>query len=126
MAKPGAFEQITNGMPKSQVEAVLGSPSTTASVKFQGDSYYYITSTTKARAFLTPQEIDRQVIAVRFDKNDQVQSFGQYGLADGRVIDINTNTTPVVGDDLTILQNIFKGLLNSKAGPGGPILNSKL
>src|SRR4051812_23750724 len=37
MAKPGAFAQIHEGMPKSEVEATLGSPSTTASVKFNGD-----------------------------------------------------------------------------------------
>lgn len=115
MAKPGAFEQIGNGMPKSEVESILGSPSTTASVKLQGDSYYYITSTTESRAFLTPRETSREVIAVRFDGNDQVTSFGQYGLEDGRVINISSRQTPVVGVELTILQQIFRGILN--AGP---------
>ncbi|HUR42828.1 MAG TPA: outer membrane protein assembly factor BamE [Aestuariivirga sp.] len=126
VAKPGAFGQISNGMAKSEVEGILGSPSTTASVNFQGDSYYYITSTTKGRAFLRPKETDREVIAVRFDKNDQVQSFAQYGLDDGRIIDVNTRKTAVVGEDLGILKNIFRGLLNSKAGPGGSMLKRKI
>jgi len=117
VAKPGAFGQITNGMAKTEVEGILGSPSTTASVNYQGDSYYYITSTTKGRAFLRPKETNREVIAVRFDQNDQVQSFAQYGLDDGRIIDVNTRETPVVGEDLGILKNIFRGILNSKAGP---------
>ena len=121
VAKPGAFGQINNGMAKTEVEGILGSPSTTASVNFQGDSYYYITSITKGRAFLRPKETNREVIAVRFDQNDQVQSFAQYGLEDGRIIDVNTRKTPVVGEDLGILRNIFRGLLNSKAGPSvGP------
>src|SRR5437870_4668362 len=84
-AKPGAFSQIQQGMPKSEVEATLGSPSTTASIKFQGDSYYYISDVTEQTAFLNPQEIKREVIAIRFDPGDKVASFGQYGLEDGRV-----------------------------------------
>ncbi|MBC8036637.1 MAG: outer membrane protein assembly factor BamE [Rhizobiales bacterium] len=126
VAKPGAFAQINNGMAKSEVEGILGSPSTTASVNLQGDSYYYITSITEGRAFLLPKETSREVIAVRFDKNDQVQSFAQYGLEDGRIIDVNSRKTPVVGEDLSILQNIFRGMLNSKAGPGGSMLERKL
>lgn len=115
MARPGAFEQIGNGMAKSEVEGILGSPSTTASVKLQGDSYYYITSVTESRAFLTPRETSREVIAVRFDGNDQVTSFGQYGLEDGRVINVSSRQTPVAGLELSILQQIFRGILS--AGP---------
>ena len=125
VAKPGAFQQVSNGMSKTEVEATLGSPSTTASVKYQGDSYYYITSITEGRSFLTPKETSREVIAVRFNQSDQVQSFAQYGLEDGRIVNINSRTTPVVGADLGILKNIFRGLLNSNAGPGGPMLGRK-
>jgi outer membrane protein assembly factor BamE (lipoprotein component of BamABCDE complex) len=126
IAKPGAFSQISNGMPKSEVEAVLGSPSTTASIKYQGDSYYYITSITEGRPVLGPKEINREVIAIRFDKQDQVQSFAQYGLEDGRIVAMNGNQTPVVGEDLGILQAIFRGLGNTNLGPSGPMLGRKL
>jgi outer membrane protein assembly factor BamE (lipoprotein component of BamABCDE complex) len=117
LAKPGAFAQVHEGMPKSEVEGILGSPSTTASLNYQGDSYYYISSTTEQRAFLNPTEVDRQVVAIRFDKNDQVASLGQYGLEDGKVIDINSRTTPTRGRELTILQQLFGDI--GKPGPGG-------
>jgi outer membrane protein assembly factor BamE (lipoprotein component of BamABCDE complex) len=120
LAKPGAFGQVHEGMAKSEVEGILGSPSTTASVNFQGDSYYYISSTTEQRAFLNPSEVDRQVIAVRYDRNDQVASLGQYGLEDGKVIDINSRTTPTRGRELTILQQLFGNI--GKPGPGGIIV----
>ena len=119
-ARPGAFSQISEGMAKSEVEGILGSPSTTASVNFQGDSYYYITSTTESRAFLKPVETKREVIAIRFDKSDQVTSFAQYGLEDGRIVNMNDRTTPVAGGELTILQDIFRGILRSSPGVGGP------
>jgi outer membrane protein assembly factor BamE (lipoprotein component of BamABCDE complex) len=95
-------------MPKSEVEGILGSPSTTASVNFQGDSYYYITSITQGRSFLEPREVNREVIAVRFDKQDQVTSVAQYALEDGRIININSRKTPVPGDEFSILNELFR------------------
>ena len=123
--KEGAFNQVRNGMSKTEVEAALGSPSTTASIKFQGDSYYYITSVTEHRAFLNPKEVNRDIIAIRFSSQDQVQSFAQYTMQDGRIIDVNTNQTPVVGEDLSILQQMFRGLLNSNVGPNTSVLSRK-
>ena len=114
IARPGAFGQITEGMSKTEVEGILGSPSTTASINFDGDSNYYITSITESRAFLQPKETSREVITVRFDKNEQVASFAQYGLLDGKIININDRETPVQGGELSVLQDIFKGILGSK------------
>jgi outer membrane protein assembly factor BamE (lipoprotein component of BamABCDE complex) len=110
-------------MTKTEVESILGSPSTTASINFQGDSYYYITSITETKAFLKPKETSREVIAIRFNRDDQVESFAQYGLEDGRIIDINSRTTPVVGAELSVLQDLFRGILRSRpslpTGSGG-------
>jgi outer membrane protein assembly factor BamE (lipoprotein component of BamABCDE complex) len=107
-AKPGAINQISEGMTKTEVESILGSPSTTASINFQGDSYYYITSITRDRGFLKAVETGREVIAVRFDKQDSVSGLAQYGLQDGRVIDINTRKTPVVGSEFSLLAELLK------------------
>jgi outer membrane protein assembly factor BamE (lipoprotein component of BamABCDE complex) len=122
VAKPGAFNQITNGMSKMEVEGILGTPSTTASVQYKGDSYYYITSITTSKAFLT-EETQREVIAVRFDEGGQVKSFAQYGLEDGRVIDVNTRKSPVYGEDTSILTALLRG---SKGTQAGPMLGRKL
>ena len=122
IAKPGAFNQISSGMSKLEVEGILGSPSTTASVNFQGDSYYYITSVTESRAFLKPKETKREVIAIRFNQLDQVQSFAQYGLQDGRIIDVNTRQSVVVGEDTSILTRLLRGVGGARTGP---MLNRK-
>jgi outer membrane protein assembly factor BamE (lipoprotein component of BamABCDE complex) len=120
--KPGAFNQISNGMSKLEVEGILGTPSTTASVHYKGDSYYYITSITTSKAFLT-EETQREVIAVRFDENDRVRSFAQYGLEDGRVIDVNSRQSPVYGEDNSVLSALLRG---SKGTRTGPMLGGKL
>jgi outer membrane protein assembly factor BamE (lipoprotein component of BamABCDE complex) len=124
-AKSGALSQVGEGMAKSEVEAIMGSPSTTASINFQGDSYYYITSVTQGRAFLDPVEIKREVIAIRFNKEDQVQSLASYALEDGRIIDINTRKTPTPGTEFDLLAELFRGAGRSSA-PSGSLIGRKL
>ena len=100
------------GMTKEEVRSALGSPSTTATVQHQGDSFYYISSRVKTSAFLENEELDRQILAVRFSQFGQVQSFGQYTLQDGAVVDMNSRETPSRGRELTILQQMFGNLGN--------------
>lgn len=123
-AKAGVLAQVSEGMPKTEVEGLMGSPSTTASVNFQGDSYYYISSVTQGRSFLDPVEISREVIAVRFDREDRVTSVAQYGLEDGRIIDINTRKTPTAGVEFSLLRELFHNKASN--GPSQGILGRKL
>src|SRR5262245_43832164 len=101
------LQKVQVGMSKAEVEATLGSPSTTATVNTTGDSYYYISSVVEQRAFLNPRETDRKVFAVRFNQSDQVESFASYALEDGQIINMNTRETPTAGKELTVLQQIF-------------------
>ncbi len=105
-----ALQQLQPGMSRTDVEALMGSPSTTATINTTGDSYYYISSVVEQNAFFDPQEVSRSVIAVRFDQNGQLQSVAQYGLQDGEIIDMNTNHTPTHGKELTVLQQIFSNI----------------
>ena len=112
------MQQLQIGMSKTDVEALLGSPSTTATVNFTGDSYYYISSTVEQRGFLDAKEVDRQVVALRFNQFDQLESFAHYGLEDGRVIDMNTRETPTRGRELSLLQQILGNIGRFDPGPG--------
>ena len=123
-SKAGALSQVNEGMPKTEVEGIMGSPSTTASVNFNGDSYYYITSVTQGRAFLEPVEVKREVVAVRFDREDRVSSIAQYGLEDGRIINLNTRKTPVAGQEFSLLKELFRNTANN--GPSDGILGRRL
>ena len=110
------LQKVQLGMSKAEVESILGSPSTTATINFSGDSYYYISSTVEQQAFFDPTVTDRKIFAVRFDQGDQVANFANYGLEDGRIIDFNTRKTPTRGKEFTILQQLFSNL-----GGGGPV-----
>ena len=114
------MQNLRLGMTKEEVRGALGSPSTTATVQHQGDSFYYISSRIKTSAFLANEELDRQILAVRFNQFDQVQSFGQYTLQDGQVIDMNSRETPSRGRELTLLQQMFGNLGNFTPNDSGP------
>ncbi len=116
--KKGALAQVSEGMAKSEVEGILGSPSTTASINFEGDSYYYISSISQGRSFLDPVETSREVIAVRFNKQDQVTSVAQYGLEDGRIINVNSRETPSAGKEFSLLKELFRS--GAKFAPKAP------
>lgn len=119
-ARTQDLEKLRLGMTKEEVRSALGSPSTTATVQHQGDSFYYISSRVKTSAFLENEELDRQILAVRFSQFGQVQSFGQYTLQDGAVVDMNSRQTPSRGRELTILQQMFGNLGNFTPNEAGP------
>ncbi|WP_298725191.1 outer membrane protein assembly factor BamE [uncultured Ferrovibrio sp.] len=101
-----------------QVGALLGSPSTTSTFPEWGTTYYYISSETEAVAFLAPELIDQQVLAISFDKEGKVREIKRYGLKDGKQIAFVERETPTRGKELTFLEQLFGNLgrFNSNAG----------
>ncbi len=100
--------QIQPGLGREQVVTILGTPDTTSTIA--GRTFYYISSTKKAVAFLKPKEVDRKVLAVYFDENDVVRKVAHYGLKDGKVFDFISRTTPSHGKELTLIQQLFGNL----------------
>jgi outer membrane protein assembly factor BamE (lipoprotein component of BamABCDE complex) len=96
---------------KEEVRDIMGSPSTESPLGgVHEDAYYYISSRFETETFYPPEEIDRTVIAVYFDKNKVVQQVAYYGLQDGEIIDFQTRTTPTRGKELTVLGQLFSNL----------------
>ena len=61
---------------------------------------------------MKPREIDRKVLAVYFDNNQSVTRLANYGMEDGRVVDLMKGETPSKGSDLTMIQQFFGNLGN--------------
>lgn len=114
------LQKVQVGMAKTEVQALLGSPSTTATVKHQGDSFYYISSVIEQEAFFKPEVVDRSIFAIRFDENERVESFANYGLEDGRIINFSDRETPTRGKELSILQQLFQNVGRFDPGGQGP------
>lgn len=93
---------------KEQVERYMGTPSMKSTI--EGEAWYYVSSNMETFLFYPPEEVERQVIAVYFDKTDEVQDVRYYGLQDGEIVDMETRVTPSRGKELTILGQLFSNL----------------
>lgn len=119
---------IVPGQDSAQtVSRKIGRPSTGGVVR--NDAWYYVASRFETVAYNAPELTDRRVVAVRFGQDGLVESIDQYGMQDGRVINLVTKTTPTFGRELTVLQQLFGNLgnvgANTLGSVGGPpdILN---
>ena len=102
----GALEQIPIGASQEQVLAVLGTPSTVATIS--GEVFYYISQRTQQTSFLPQEETDRRVVAIYFDKQRRVQRLADYGMKDGKVFDYVSRTTPTGGEELSYIGYLFR------------------
>lgn len=101
---------------ENQVATLLGSPSTTSTFQEWGVTWYYISSETETVAFLSPELIDQQVLAVAFDKQGKVRDVKRYGLKDGRQIAFVERETPTKGKEITFIEQTIGnfGRFNSR------------
>ena len=74
---------------------------------FTDDGWYYVSSKVEHLTYHAPEVIDRRVVAITFDQNDVVASVDLYGLNEGRVVNLETDTTPTFGRELTILEQVL-------------------
>ena len=103
---PDMIAMIQPGqMSRADVAALLGTPSNTGA--FDGDNWYYISSTFEQVAFFAPDEIDRKVVVVRFDPKGLVRDITEFGLENGQIVQVSDRTTPTAGHDLGILEQLF-------------------
>ena len=101
--------QVKTGASKEAALKIMGTPSTTSTVG--GDAWYYISQKTEAKLqFMKPQVVDQRVLAIYF-KGGKVARVANYGLEDGKVVDMVSRTTPTGGAESTFISNMFKNLL---------------
>ena len=104
------IKQITPGMTRDQIKAQVGTPDTTSTLGGANEVYYYISSTKKTVAFMSPEEIDRKVLAVYFTPHGAVERIAHYGLKDGQVINLISRETPSHASEQTLLKQLFRNL----------------
>lgn len=90
---------------KLSIQESIGSPSTVGT--FDDDAWYYIRSRHERMAFLAEEVVAREVVAIYFDDNNQVEDIGHYGLEDGVVVNYSSRETPTRGRELTILEQLL-------------------
>ncbi|MEQ8369139.1 MAG: outer membrane protein assembly factor BamE [Alphaproteobacteria bacterium] len=101
-----------------QVAEALGSPSFIA--PFDGNVWIYFSQVQKQVAFFTPEIVSRDIFLVEFDDSGRVQDTRRYTMADGKTVTPVGRTTPTLGNELTLLQQLF-GNFGRFAGTERPV-----
>lgn len=106
-----ALSSISIGSSQEQVLLTLGTPS--LKTKYDNEVFYYISQTRyRGMQFMKTKIIDRKVLAIYFNGNNQVSKVANYGLQDGQVFDFITQTTPTLTKEHPFLIQIIKGPAN--------------
>ncbi len=106
------LELVPPGSSKEQVLLSLGTPTTKAD--YGNEAFYYISQKrVRGAMFLKPRLVEQSVLAVYFDDEDTVQSIANYTLADGKVFDTISRTTPTGGKEETFLSRVLSSLGSS-------------
>lgn len=86
------LERIVVGVDtRDTVAEVIGRP--TAAGLLNDDAWFYVSSRWKHFAYRAPEEIERQVLAVRFNKSGVVQNIERFGLENGKVVVLSSRVT---------------------------------
>ena len=92
------LEQVVVGVDnRTTVQEVLGSP--LGSGVMEDGAIFYISTKVKHYAFYEPKVVEREMLVVSFDDEDQVENIEKFGLEDGRVVTLSRRVTtgPVKG-----------------------------
>ena len=103
---PQDLAQVKVGETKrDDVIKLLGNPSTSGT--FEKETWYYIGQRTEQRlTVFNPVIKDQKVVLIRFNGDGTVEELQQFGLKDGKPVDVVERVTPSRGKDLTILQQL--------------------
>ncbi len=100
--------KVETGDSKNEVLALLGAPSNVPS--FDDNTWIYMSSDIERMAFFKPEEIDRNLLVVNFNKEDKVTKITRLTKADGQDIVPSKAKTEVKGQEQGFFRKYFGGV----------------
>lgn len=116
VAEPALLQSVHAGIDNQQsVEQLLGEPSFKS--QFGQPTWYYVGSYTKQKPFGTPHIVKESVLAITFDPAGNVASAVTSG--EEKVVRIrpDSDKTPTLGRERSLLQDLFGNI--GQVGAGG-------
>lgn len=93
---------------KERIVRLIGSPSTVST--FDDNVWYYMSRRTEKWAFLEPEIIEHQVLALYFDDLGVLRAIQAYNENDLREIAESERVTPTSGRTFSVLEQVFGNL----------------
>lgn len=99
---------------RGTVSDVIGPP-TASGVTNEGD-FFYVQSRFRLYGPLEPKEIEREVVAIRFDGEGVVSNVERFGLENGQVVALSRRVTDDNVKGTTFLRQLFGSIGQFNAG----------
>ena len=122
VAEPTLIDSVHAGIDNQQsVEQLLGEPSFKS--QFGQPTWYYVGDYTKQRPFGTPRITKETVLAVSFDRAGNVTSAETSGVERVVRISPDSDKTPTLGRERSLLQDLFGNI--GQVGAAGTGTNAQ-
>lgn len=100
--------QIQTGQSKATVQSILGAPSNVVSL--DRNTWIYMSSDIKKVAFFAPKEVERDVLTIRFNNQNKVESIERLSKKNGKEVTICEDKTETVGHNPGFFRKYFGGV----------------
>ena len=90
---------------RDSIIEVMGVP-TTGGV-LTGEAMYYVRSRVHHKGYVKPNEIQRDILVLSFDKNQILRNVERFGIEKGKLIRLEHRVTEAPGGDRSVLQQII-------------------
>ena len=102
------ISKVEVGSTKNFVARTLGAPSSVTS--FDQNTWIYMSSDIRKVAFFEPKEISRDVLTIKFNKMNQVESIHRLNKDNGQEIVVAEDETPAAGHQPGFFEKFFGGI----------------
>ncbi len=93
---------------RASVEQTIGRPRATGMVG--DDAWYYMSSKLRHFAYQAPRVIDRQLVAIRFDRKGRVANIERFTLKDGKVVALNRRITESGISSVSFIRQMLRNI----------------
>lgn len=100
--------QLAKGQSKQEVMSLLGSPSCVVSLN--QDTWIYMSSAIKQVAFMPPEEIDRKLLVIKFNDQNNVEVIEHLDKENGEEIAISEDASANQEKEQGFFQKYFGGV----------------
>jgi len=112
------LENIVVGVDtRASVEQTIGRPASTGVLTEGG--WYYVASRVKNFAYRAPAVVDRQLVAVSFNKRGTVTNIERFTLKDGNVVVLSRRVTKTGIKGVSFFQQLLRNIGHVNLGSAG-------
>ncbi len=102
------IEKVVPGQSKEEVFANLGAPSNVVSL--DRNIWIYMSSEVERFAFFKPEEIQRDILTIRFDNENKVEEIQRLSREDGKDVVVSSDKTETYGNTSGFFERYFGGV----------------